>query len=59
LLLANDVFDCYPKESQTNTGELRGAFLDLLDLLEKYLKINVNTLPMQTLSNTIYYFCKF
>jgi hypothetical protein len=59
ILLTNDIYDSYSKLTHQNNGELRGVLLDLLDTIEKYLKLNINTLSMRTLSNAAYYYCKF
>lgn len=58
-MILNDIMDTVPQHVSQMDGEARGSFLTLLELLEKNIKININSVSQQTLADTIYYFCKF
>ena len=51
------MFDAYDFENVD--PKLRNQFLEILNQLEKNIKINAATLGMETLTNAVYYFCKF
>ena len=40
-------------------GQLLIQFNEAFDFLEKHIKVNINQISLETLTNAIYYFCKF
>ena len=53
--MMSEVYDSHPNMSDT----LRLEFTQMLDHLEKQIKLNIHQVGMETFANSIYYFCKF
>ena len=57
ILILNDVFDAYQPPAMEDS--LKNKFINILEELEKLLRVNSTQLGMETLTNAAYYFCKF
>jgi hypothetical protein len=57
ILILNDIFDAFQPPNMDQA--LKDKFIGILNEMEKILKNNINSLGMETLTNSAYYFCKF
>lgn len=57
ILILNDIFDAFGLAEMDQ--QLQVQFFRTLNELDKLVKANVTLLGMETISNAVYYFCKF